>query len=112
MEPKFSFCLNNAFDEQNKYEYMLKISSDNWELNILLTKNELLKIPEVVNARWSERTCLKLGDCLGAPTWWSFEDEGLSILVGFDEECWEFGVIMPRSVLEALFNEIDVDETT
>jgi hypothetical protein len=110
MEHKVSFCLNDIVEDKNNREYMLTTTSDSWELNIVLSKDELLKIPDVVNARWDDRTCLQLGDCLGFPTWWSLENEGLSILVGSDPECWQFGVTIPDLVLEDLFNEIDVDE--
>ena len=111
MEPKFSFCLNPFIDEQNGREYMLKVSSDFCELNILLSKDELLKIPDVANARWNERTSLKLGDCLDNPTWWSAEKDGLSILVGADDETWQFGILLPHSAMQDLLDEIDVDET-
>lgn len=110
MKPEFSFSLGDFVDEQSDREHLLKISSANWELNILLSKDELSKIPDVVNARWENRNCLRLGDCLGASTWWSLEEHGLSILVGFDEESWQFGVTMPHSVLQNLFSEIDVNK--
>lgn len=110
MEYKVFFCLNDISGDENNREYLLKISSDFYELNILLTKDELLKIPDVVNAHWKDRTCLKLGDFLGASTWWSLEEDGLSILVGKDDECWQFGVTIPQVFLNDLFKEIDVDE--
>lgn len=111
MEQKVSFCLNDFVEDKNNREYVLIISSDSWELLILLSKDELLKIPDVVNARWDDRTCLKLGDCLDFSTWWSLQDERLLILVGHDPESWQFAVTIPSSFLEDLFDEIDVDET-
>lgn len=108
MDSKFSFWLNDLSKEQGNY--MFKISGEYFELNIFLTKDDLLKIPDVVNAKWNDRTCLKLGDFLGASTWWSLEEDGLSILVGQDDECWQFGIIIPHNFLEDLFDEINVDE--
>ena len=110
MKARFSFSLDNIYGDQNNREYLLKISCDYFELNILLSKDELLKIPEVVNARWTDRTSLKLGDCLGVPTWWSSDEDEISILVGHDDEGWDFGVGLTKSVLKDLLKEIDVDE--
>ena len=109
MEKKVFFSLNHISGEESR-EYMLKISSDSWEINILLSKVELLEIPNVINAHWNDRKSLKLGDCLGSPTWWSLDNKNLSIVVGADDEVWDFGITMSEACLEDLFSEIDVGE--
>ena len=107
MKTEFSFHLDQIFGKENQLECLRKIACEYYEFSILIPKDELLKIPEVINANWNERTSLKLGKCLGSPTWWSFEDERLSILVGIDDECWQFGIIIPNPYVKDLINQIN-----
>lgn len=75
-------------------------------MNIWLTANELASVPSVRAARWDERQSIQLGRCAGAPTFWSCEDGNLSILVGDDDECWDFGVTLPVEIIDDVIEEI------
>lgn len=104
----FSFCINPAYDEQQNPFYLLKIRSDDyWELNISLNDEELNSVPNIINSSWNERSSLKIGKCLGSPTFWSYENENLSILVGKDDETWEFGVNIKGKFVKYLLEEIE-----
>ena len=107
MNPQVSFCLNPAFDEQNNPLVSLKITSETWELNIFISKEELELFQNVKDADWKERNSLIIGKCLNHPTYWSYEKEKISILVGKDDECWEVGVLVEDKYLEYFLTEIE-----
>ncbi len=93
-------------DEQTDSSHLVIRGHDCWEINIWMTKAEIKMIPNVRTARWSERTCLHIGKCTGVQTCWSCEDGNLSILVGHDDECWQFGIIIPESELDNIIAKI------
>lgn len=104
----YEFTLQSEFlDEQRNTVFQLKIQTETWEMNIMMNKKELEQIKEVYSARWGNRTCLKIGSCAGAATFWSCEEDGLSILVGSDDECWDFGVLVPKSEIDNIIAEVE-----
>lgn len=94
-------------NEQGQIIYCLKISANDWEINISMTEAELKLIPQARNARWDNRTSLKIGTCSGIQTFWSCDENGLSILVGSDDECWDFGVTIPEEEIDNIIAEIE-----
>ncbi|MCU0238779.1 MAG: hypothetical protein MUC29_04995 [Pyrinomonadaceae bacterium] len=92
----------NEFDKN----YHLRITRKEFEMNISMTESELVLIPKVKTATWNEHQSLKIGNCAGVPVFWSCEKNELSILVGEDAECWQFGTILSESVLGDIIDEI------
>jgi hypothetical protein len=88
------------------------IQKSDLEMNIWMAANELALIPKVRTARWNERESIKLGKCAGSPTFWSCEDDHLSILVGLDDECWDIAVMLPAEIIDDLIAEIDRERKT
>jgi len=80
----------------------IKFQSDDCELNLVLACDELPKLQEVVGAKWSTRSSVQIGTCLGRSVFWSCEDGLLSVLVGEDVEAWEVGMTLPDSALVEL----------
>jgi hypothetical protein len=106
MDSPISISLSPGIDEQGNHLFILEIQRYDWEMNIWLTADELALVPSVRAARWDERQSIQLGLCAGAPTFWSCEDGNLSILVGHDDECWEFGVTLPEEIIDDVIAEI------
>ncbi len=104
--PLTSVCLNSSSDEQGNTIFVLKIQEQSWELNISMTRDELALIPDVQAAHWNNRGSLHIGRCAGLPTFWSCEDGKLSILIGQDDESWDFGVTMSEAVIDNMITEI------
>jgi hypothetical protein len=107
MNQLISVSLGPAIDEQERPSFILKIQRDDWEINIWMTANELAVVPNVRLARWDERESIQLGRSAGSPTFWSCEDGNLSILVGQDAECWDFGLTLPEEILDDVIAEIE-----
>jgi hypothetical protein len=106
MMPSISVCLNSGSDEQGNTVFVLKIQEQSWELNIYMTRHELALIPDVQAARCNNRSSLQIGKCVGLPAFWSCEDGKLSILIGQDDENWDFGVTMSETVIDSMITEI------
>jgi hypothetical protein len=102
-----SVCLNLGLDEQENRFFIFKISAPDWELNVEMTEKELALIPSARVARWDDRSSVWIGKAAGADTFWSCEDGKLTILVGHDEESWDFAVSMPESVIDDMLAEIE-----
>lgn len=77
--------------------YRIKIQDQDWELNIHLTEQELELLKQICSADWGTRQSIRAGISANAPVFWAYDDdrEMVSILVGHDDETWDFGVILP-----------------
>lgn len=76
----------------------LKLQSSSFELNLFLNECDIegLNVSELPSAPDQKAICA--GESCGAPTHWSRGPENdLSIVIGFDDTNWEFGVFMPYS---------------
>jgi hypothetical protein len=105
MESLFTITIDKPSDDFNDI-YHLKIQNNNsWEINIRVNKEELLLIPNIKFAR-DDRTTLKIGTCVDAPVFWSCENGYLSLLIGSDDECWDFGVFLPENEFENIISEL------
>lgn len=107
MNPPVSVSFGPEGDEQGNPLFILKIQKDDWEINVWMRPNELTLIRNVKTARWDNGGSIRLGECAGAPTFWSCEDGTLTILVGQDDESWDFAVSMPEAIIDQIIAEID-----
>jgi hypothetical protein len=112
MSPPISISLSPEIDNWGNPLFILKIQKDDWEINVSMTPNELMLIPKARTARWDERGSIRLGECAGASTFWSCQDGNLSILVGHDDECWDFGVWIPEGIIDEVIAEIERETKT
>src|SRR5215213_7812704 len=100
MGQSVSITSNQGYpDKGGNRTYTLILQERDWQMNIWMTEAELAIIPNVKTARWSKRTCLEIGTCQGIQTFWSCENDCLSILVG-DPEGWNFGIMIARAEIE------------
>jgi len=107
MTEEIHVCLNHTIDEDGTPGFSLKILSQTWEINVYLTKPELLLIPQARTARWDDWGSLKIGKSAGDSAFWCCSEGLLSILVGHDQETWDFCVAMPATVIDDIMAEIE-----
>ena len=81
---------------------VVQLGGDHWELNVWLLESEVGQLPGVREARWDDRSCLTLGISAGVPVHWTCDGGGLSILVGQDDESWQFGATVPEEQLDEI----------
>jgi len=78
-----------------------------WELNIWLTKEDFYALENIRGANWDKRGSIKAGKSAKSNTFWCFNNEFnvISILVGEDDESWDFAVRFPPEQFEKLINK-------
>jgi hypothetical protein len=72
--------------------------------------DELSILQRVSETDWNSRGSLQIGRSGDAPAFWSSDSEHLSILIGHDDESWDFGVMLPRRTLEDILSEIRAEQ--
>ena len=90
------------------HTHALKLSAPTWELNIWLTRSDLVALAKVRTARWADRSTVRIGESAGAAAHWSIDAGSLTILVGSDDETWDFSVSMPEGVLSRIISCVTV----
>jgi hypothetical protein len=106
MSSEVSVTLDSTFDEFGKPAFALKISDHRCELNVWMTSADLALVSGVRLARWSERGSIRIGKSANSQAFWSCEDGSLSILIGHDDETYDFGITVPEVVLNDILEEI------
>ena len=70
----------------------VKLQTSSWELNFRATPDELVSLDAIRDTDWATRRSLHVGECAGARVHWSAEGENATIMVGDDDETWDFSV--------------------
>jgi hypothetical protein len=85
---------------------LIKLSATDWELNISVPAVEVPILRRVQSSPWLPGS-VRIGTSAGSPTFWSAEADGrVSVLVGHDDQTWDFGVSFPIAVLHEVQREI------
>jgi hypothetical protein len=82
-----------------------KIASDAWEINVRAAAEEFVALANIRSADWESRRSIKAGRSADAPVFWAFDGKSAWILVGSDDETWDFGVAVPVSIVDELVAE-------
>lgn len=85
---------------------ILKIQMSQFEINVLLTGDDVDCLQRVAAAQWNKRKSLRAGLTAGTPTFWSVESGDLTILVGEDDEVWDIAVTLPESCIPTLLTAV------
>jgi hypothetical protein len=85
----------------------VRLESEGWALAIWATTPDLRKLADIEETDWDQRRTLKVGTCANAPAWWSERDGTVSILVGDDDEAFDFSVSVPLSTIHEIVAELD-----
>ena len=80
-------------------EYHIKLQSTDWELNVHMLYKELCGLSDLRAADWETRTSIKAGISAGSAVFWAYhgEEHIITILIGQDDETWDFAVVIPES---------------
>ena len=98
--------VSEAWLDEATRGFGIKIQAGACELNLWLTAEEMQMLPDGRNARWESRSSFRIGRSAGSPAWWSCDEGHLSMLVGEDDECWDFGVTLPVAVVGDILAEV------
>ena len=74
----------------------VKIQSDTYEINVLLTADDIDRLDRNDLPVVPEEHSITAGTCFSSPAHWSRSDDNiLGIAVGHDDVTWDVGVWMP-----------------
>jgi hypothetical protein len=87
---------------------LIKLAAPDWELNVTVPAAEVAALRRVPSSPWLPGS-IRAGVSAGSPAFWSAEAEGrVSVLVGPDDQTWDFGVSFPMAALAEVLREIEV----
>lgn len=100
-----SITAGKAVLEDNTPGLSLKIQGDSYEINVWFREEEIEKLKQVKNKAW-ESGSLQIGKCANNDVYWACDNGNISVLVGNDDEVWDFGVFIPEYMIDEILNEI------
>ncbi|MFD7023446.1 hypothetical protein [Promicromonospora sukumoe] len=77
-----------------------------WEINVRGARSDLMRLSQIREADWLSRRSLRVGLVAGSPVFWSFAEGQVSLLVGEDDEVWDFAVSFPVGVVDELVQAV------
>jgi len=98
--------VDDVIPGQQGFVKTVKISTDQWEINIGLTETDIATLKAVRPGSWAERESLRCGIVGRAPVFWSTKDRYLTLLIGDDDESWDIAVTLPNSTLTTILKEL------
>jgi hypothetical protein len=103
---EISLIVQDVMPGRQSFTKAIKISSDQWELNIWLTERDIVNLKAIRPGPWADRKSLQSGTVARAPVFWSIEDGKLTILVGEDDETWDAAFTLPDTALTDILKAI------
>lgn len=94
----------------------IKIQDSRFELNIKNLETEhIFRLHKINEADWSERKTIEGGISAGAPAFWAYDEETkqVSVLVGSDDESWDFRISVDydyflQEINRFIYDKLDV----
>jgi hypothetical protein len=105
--PDLQIYANEAYANDGAPVALLVITSDLLSLNIWLQRDEIDLLHSVRDANWENRQTLQIGTSAGTTAFWSADATTVSILIGHDDETWDFGVMIPIGDLERILDVVN-----
>ncbi len=105
MDPEsVSISADSSIDEDGRKGVGIKIQSASSEINVFLPLKDVDALSSL--GSWADRS-RRMGTCAGADCFWSIEHGVISILVGHDDETWDFGFWFAEGNLRQLIQEAE-----
>ena len=84
----------------------LKLATDEWEVNVYGSVDDLLRLSEIRSANWSERRSIQAGESAGARAYWASTGDEATLMIGHDDETWDVSVTVPFDVIDEVVREV------
>jgi|LakMenEpi03Aug12_release.lakeMendotaPanAssembly.Ray.scaffolds.fasta_scaffold1403368_1 hypothetical protein len=88
--------------EKNGDNFSLKLQGDIWELNIHGSNSEINLLRDLPKTNWTDRKTIKLGKSANSNTFWTLETNDVVIMIGHDDETWDFAVSIPLNIVNEI----------
>ena len=93
-----------SYDDNHAKCVLIKIQADSYELNIWVPD---LDIPKLRNLPKWEPGSEQIGSSAGRPAFWSLDDGRISVLIGQDDQTWDFGVSFDTATHREIVEEAE-----
>lgn len=97
--PALSIYSNQAYDNEGFPVATMDIVWNGACVVVWVRLEEMDLFPKVLDADWQARGSLRIGQCVGSSVFWCADAEGITLLIGPDDESWGVSMNLP---LEAL----------
>jgi hypothetical protein len=84
---------------------LVKLQSPTWELNVRATPEELARLAGIRDADWAARRSLHVGESAGSAVHWSATGDTVTVMVGADDETWDFALMIPVATVDSIVSE-------
>jgi hypothetical protein len=95
-----------ASEEQGAGVCLIKLQSPNAELNVWVPLTELPKLLGIEDANWEDRATLQVGSSAASKVFWTCGHGYLTVMVGPDDEAWDFCLSLPVTCVSDLLTEV------
>ena len=93
--------------EESNDRFFLKLQGgESWELNIRFTGAEIRSLADIHNTDWAARKTIKAGESANSAVFWTVENDTAVIMVGHDDETWDFAVCIPAAVIDEIVKQV------
>lgn len=96
-----------VLDETGAELVSAKFSDAGWELNVRAPASDFLSLRNVRTMDWATRRVRAVGESAGARVFWAADARTASILVGHDDETWDFSVTVPLEIVDELVRRVE-----
>lgn len=91
--------------EKNENTFSLKLQSETWELNIHGSNFEINLLENLSKTNWADRKTIKAGRSANTNVYWTLEKENVIIMIGDDDETWDFAVCISYKIFKKIISE-------
>lgn len=68
--------------------------------------SDFIRLGRIRTADWNLRASLAVGESAGAEVFWAATGDSVAILVGHDDETWDFSVVVPLAVVDEITSRV------
>src|SRR5690242_12532940 len=83
-----------------------KVADHDWEINVRAEASAFLALGDIRKADWNARRSIQAGRSAGADVFWSSDGDGVTIMIGVDDESWDLAVTVPVGVVDELVTQV------
>jgi hypothetical protein len=103
-----SITVDRGINTDGLSVYWIKIQADTFELNVRVRPEEVAGFERVPSTPWT-KGALPIGTAAGSRAFWCVSDnaeKSIVILVGHDDQTWDFAVSLPHSTIDMIRGKI------
>jgi hypothetical protein len=111
MSETIDLFVSEALFENGSPAVTLKIQGRMFELNVWMRPDELPMLERVSGSNWGQRESIQIGQSGNTPAFWSSDAESISVVIGHDDESWDFGITLPRDAIPRILADIHAGQS-